>query len=1424
MTLSDNRWHSGTLSEYPWEQEALDYLRQGLPDRDPWHVWSNVEFIAGSGALYEIDALVLSPSGVWVVEIKSDPGRMRGDHQFWHFFHDGHTETIENPVYLTNKKCKALKSVLQANRTVRGLAVPWIGPLVFLSAQGISCELEPGHRAWVCVREDLPPVKRGEISGILSALETGKIVGTDLQGGHVVRQRDVSGLVRTIEASVHATTRGRRVKDYGLGDLIDEGPGYQDRVAENPAFYGTRRRARCYMVGQGVSQEERRSIQRAAEREFAILDSIKHPGILPVKHISSGERGPVVLFEYDARAQRLDLWLASQSSLDQATALEILEQLHDAIRTAHNHSLIHRALSPRSILFTPADSPGERPVVRIFNWQTALYLRESTSKATLTGTVHVDCLVEDAAAAYMAPESIANPQEATEVADVFSLGAIAFRLFSGKAPAANHLELVQALSVQQALRLSAVCNGVPPALDDLVAASTHANPLLRWSIDEFGQQLQKVWNELTEPAVDVLTDPLQAQKGHKLRDDESRELYEVTDRLGLGATALAVRAQAPGEKTAVLKIARGPDHNAILEKEYEVLSSLHDATIVRVDRRITLAGHTTIVMQDAGESLAARLRSDGRLSFEMLQTLGEDLLHAVDYLEGQGVFHRDLKPENMGIQEARLASKKRLSLVLYDFSLVSANMQSVTVGTQQYLDPFLKLRKPAIYDTYAERYAVAVTLYEMATGTHAQWGNGLADPAADSGCELVLETGLFPASCRDDLAEFFERALHRDPASRFHNAREMLRAWTQVFENAEDVSKAGREPVDQAKAIAEATLTSPLETLGLKTRTCNALDRINVLRVQDLLRLREGDLIGVRGIGYRTKREIIALRGDLKTRFPEEKEQARPLKADILGTTLSQAKEASVDHLFERITAGAGRDAKAQQYRDSLLGLSEPKPHPKHPWPSQTEVADHFGITRATLCISWGRTREAWWRSASLKELRDDIAAILERQGGVLSAEELGEAVLAQRGSLLSDAEPRRRNALAVACAALALEERQDSPRFSLHRRAAADFVATGTELADYGAQLGQVADGIAQQWPPPGPVRTIEQLRAVKPPASGPQDPRPLFLPDRRLIALAAAASARACLAANHQQLYLEGLDGEKALRLASGSLLAVSSFKPEAIQARVRSRYPRAQLLPGRPQLDKLIEDCEISLEWSSAKQAYVRPEPVTTYVSNMSLLRTTTWGTPPRLPTPPEQQEAARCQSRLEESLAEKTFLAIQVAAHYALFAQRALLRCFRRLELVDMDEVLLTAMHEYAQKIGADWRTVLRADGANRNSSDWERLCRLVNEKMPKVQAHLLGSQKPLLIVNPGLLARYDQVGLLEKLRDESGTPKGPPGCWVLIPTSVTRAMPLIDDKPLPLIGSVQNLVLPRTWTATVLNGNGDGAMKTVPMSQSRQFPP
>ena len=71
MSMSGNRWHVIAESNFPWEREALEWLRAHLPDREPWNVWTNFEFIDDEGKISEVDALVLSPAGLFLVEIKS---------------------------------------------------------------------------------------------------------------------------------------------------------------------------------------------------------------------------------------------------------------------------------------------------------------------------------------------------------------------------------------------------------------------------------------------------------------------------------------------------------------------------------------------------------------------------------------------------------------------------------------------------------------------------------------------------------------------------------------------------------------------------------------------------------------------------------------------------------------------------------------------------------------------------------------------------------------------------------------------------------------------------------------------------------------------------------------------------------------------------------------------------------------------------------------------------------------------------------------------------------------------------------------------------------------------------------------------------------------------------------------------------------
>jgi len=65
------RWTRISESAYTWEAEAIDWLAGRLPDSDAWQGWSNLEFVAQDGSVNEVDALVLTPTKLLLIEIKT---------------------------------------------------------------------------------------------------------------------------------------------------------------------------------------------------------------------------------------------------------------------------------------------------------------------------------------------------------------------------------------------------------------------------------------------------------------------------------------------------------------------------------------------------------------------------------------------------------------------------------------------------------------------------------------------------------------------------------------------------------------------------------------------------------------------------------------------------------------------------------------------------------------------------------------------------------------------------------------------------------------------------------------------------------------------------------------------------------------------------------------------------------------------------------------------------------------------------------------------------------------------------------------------------------------------------------------------------------------------------------------------------------
>ena len=75
--MSDH-WKELGESPYPYEKEALAWVRSWFPQREPWRAFARFSFLASDGRDYEIDLLIAGPTGCFIIEIKGHEGVISG--------------------------------------------------------------------------------------------------------------------------------------------------------------------------------------------------------------------------------------------------------------------------------------------------------------------------------------------------------------------------------------------------------------------------------------------------------------------------------------------------------------------------------------------------------------------------------------------------------------------------------------------------------------------------------------------------------------------------------------------------------------------------------------------------------------------------------------------------------------------------------------------------------------------------------------------------------------------------------------------------------------------------------------------------------------------------------------------------------------------------------------------------------------------------------------------------------------------------------------------------------------------------------------------------------------------------------------------------------------------------------------------------
>ncbi|MEU0517124.1 BREX system serine/threonine kinase PglW [Streptosporangium sp. NPDC006007] len=1375
MESGSRRWVEVTPSEHAHERGGLAAIKAALDDDDPYRAWSNFSFTTRSGRQYEVDLLVIGRGGVYLLELKHWSGRISGDHQTW--LHNGKAE--DNPRILADIKAKHFKQLLA---DAGGRDLPFVHAGVVLHQPSAEIKLTGRGKQGVYRIDGQGP------DGLAELIKDELAVTPGNPRNAVDRRRSVE-LARLIErAGVRRSVRHHRVGNLELADTpLAEGPGWQDYLARHPLLDSVRR-VRFYLVQPGVSQEERATTLRAAKREFVTLENVNHPGIARAIEFYEHERGLAVVFEHDATEVRLDHFLmqkAGELSVDDR--IYLVRTLANTLRYAHSRRLVHRRLSPLSI-FVRTLARG-RYGVRVRDWHTAGRLASGSPghSSYVVGPRTLEALTDRAAHGYIAPETLHNPDADPGLADVFGLGAVSSLIFTGAAPADTGEELQQRLTRERGLDVGVELDGAPQAMIDLVRNATAGDVDLRTeSAERFAQDLEALVQEiLLREEVAQQVDPLDATPGSMIGTREQQGRFEVLQRLGQGSTALALLVKDSRYGQAVLKVALDEEGaGRRLLDEAEVLQLARDPRIARgLEGPLTVGGRTALLLEDAGrESLAAMIRREGRLSLDFLARWGKDLLEILAALDLAGINHRDIKPDNLAFREQ--GKSREVHLTLFDFSLSRAPLEQTGVGTPPYLDPFFDPVHRPRYDAAAERYAAAVTLHEMATGRTPTYGTGGSHPAVIEG-DVTIDLDAFePGPARDGVVAFFRGALSRDVKARHDSIETMRIAWQTAFDavppaaaTSTSVNPVTGEELDQAAA--RAVLDTAVASAGLTPRAVDALHRIDVRTVRDLLARSPFELSRLSGVADPTKREI-------RRRAKQWRGRLQPVTSIPEVEDLQDGSDHGVGSvLASLVPKNLRKDSAEAQVLRLYLGFEETASD----WPDNVELARAAGVTRGRVSQIIPKARKGWRPRRSLTQVRDEIVEIVEDAGGVIAVTGVAQALLASRSP---DAVGERwmRRALGLVRAAVEVETERGGEARLLQRHSHGSVVVAlekptdpdavpGTELLDYAVRLGKVADQLAAEDQLPSAARTEARLRSVRLP-QGLAELRP------ERLALLAAASSRTAAANGRGEIYPDGLDPRRALEQMASSLGVIRhGMDPEQLKARVRARYPRVGAFPERRQdLDALLKAAGVPLVPGQGGYA-PRDARATLLPSSRSRVPTSLGGGL-------GGKEFADFERRMVLSSRERGFVTLSVDYRFYTDAVATLSTRFGA-EVVDVTAELLTAMRTTADALNVDWSLVLRSDRPDAAPQDAANLRRLVAMAATGVEERLAAASEPLLIVEAAPLARYGRLGVLDRLADKATA--RPAARWLLLPVE-RSGVPYIDDRPAP--GTLGALKVSTKW--------------------------
>ena len=157
----------------------------------------------------------------------------------------------------------------------------------------------------------------------------------------------------------------------------------------------------------------------------------------------------------------LDQLVQQHGPLPPARAIHLVRQVCNALKEAHSMGLTHRDIKPGNIVV--CERAGIYDVAKLLDFGLVKSLEHSDERLTMEGFVQ-------GTPAFMSPEQAAGSAGTDGRADIYSLGAVAYFLLTGRPPFTNRtaMQIMAAHMYEHPAPVSAHRSEIEPALETAV--------------------------------------------------------------------------------------------------------------------------------------------------------------------------------------------------------------------------------------------------------------------------------------------------------------------------------------------------------------------------------------------------------------------------------------------------------------------------------------------------------------------------------------------------------------------------------------------------------------------------------------------------------------------------------------------------------------------------------------------------------------------------------------------------------------------------------------------------------------------------------------------------------------------------------------------------------------------------------------------